>query len=110
MKDRIHYLLFIFTLASPLMLQAESSQLIDEVSAEFSINRSLLLEDFVNSYNFKCPDVITEQQLRAMLLDKYADHELNIMIESEHLKWRDTYVEARSNIMCLTTGVVSKGY
>ena len=109
MKDRIHHLLFVFILTTPLMLQAESSQLIDDVSAEFSINRSLL-EDFVNSYNFKCPDVISEEQLRAMLLDKYADHELNIMIESKYLNWRDTYVEARSNILCLTTGVVSKGY
>lgn len=109
MNKHTHQFLLACFLAAPIMTQAESLLPIDDISAEFSV-KTHLLEDYVNSYNFKCPTVISEAQLREILSDKYADNALNIMIESDHLNWRDTYVEARSNITCLTTGIVSKGY
>jgi hypothetical protein len=79
------------------------------LSKEYSVKASLL-SDFIESYNFKCPDEISEPQLSSLLKDRYADNQLNIMIESENLNWRDIYVGARSDIVCLTEGSVSKGY
>ena len=82
---------------------------ISDISLEHSIKENLL-SDFVESYNFKCPEEITEVQLHSLLNDRYGEHQLNIMIESDKLDWRDIYVEARSGISCLTEGMVSKGY
>ena len=82
---------------------------ISDISLEYSIKETLL-NDFVESYNFKCPEEIAETQLRSLLNDRYGEHQLNIMIESDKLDWRDIYVEARSGISCLTEGMVSKGY
>ena len=86
-----------------------SNEAVSDLSKEYSI-KSTLLAEFIESYNFKCPDEINETQLRDLLKDRYAENQLNIMIESDNLGWRDIYVEARSDITCLTDGTVSKGY
>jgi len=69
-----------------------------------------VLEDFVNSYNFKCPKEITSWQLEVLLDALDEDTELSVMVESDKMDWRDMYVEARSGIACMTDGAVSKGY
>lgn len=86
-----------------------TSDVVLSLSKEYSVKASLLSE-YIESYNFKCPNEINELQLRSLLKDRYADNQLNIMIESDNLDWRDIYVEARSDITCLTDGTVSKGY
>ena len=109
---KLSILTFLFV-SSVLSANQEESQRIalkiSDISQEFSI-KPTLLSDFVESYNFKCPEEISEPQLRSLLNDKYAEHQLNIMIESDKLDWRDIYVEARSGISCLTEGMVSKSY
>jgi len=69
-----------------------------------------VLQDFVESYNFKCPAEITVEQLSQMLDQVNEDTPLSVMLESSKMDWRDIYVEARSGIACLTPGAVSKGY
>lgn len=69
-----------------------------------------ILTDFVASYNFKCPTELTRSQLTGLLNRLDDDTELSVMVESNRLQWRDIYVEARSMIVCLTQGEISKGY
>ncbi len=104
--------LFLFMLIQPTFAEpaqelkpAELSQL----SKQFAVP-SVVLTDFVDSYNFKCPSEITPLQLKSLLSRLDDDTQLSMMVESNRLQWRDIYVEARGRIMCLTPGNVSKGY
>jgi hypothetical protein len=99
----------LFLLSLSVSADIKSNQLIRSLSNEFEIKIDVL-DDFISTYDFKCPSTLTEAQLKSLLMDEYADHELSVMIESDRLGWRDTYLEARSGINCLTKGVVSKGY
>lgn len=69
-----------------------------------------VLQDFVQSYDFKCPDPINEQQLDQQLAALDEESDLAIMLEADRMEWRDLYVESRSQIQCMTGGEVSKGY
>lgn len=69
-----------------------------------------VLQDYVESYNFKCPSEISVEQLSQILDHLDEDTPLSVMLESAKMDWRDIYVEARSGIECLTPGSVSKGY
>ncbi|WP_396589314.1 hypothetical protein [Bermanella sp. R86510] len=80
-----------------------------KLGAEYSVG-SELLADFVQSYNFKCADEITEAQLRELLNNLDQDSDLAIMVEADRMDWRDLYVETRSAIECISSEVVSKGY
>jgi hypothetical protein len=102
-------LVSMFILSSPVSAEINSRQLIKSLSNEFEVKIDVL-DDFISSYDFKCPSTLTEVQLKSLLMDEYGDHELSVMIESDRLGWRDIYLEARSGISCLTKGVVSKGY
>jgi hypothetical protein len=82
---------------------------VSKLAKQYEIKASVL-EDFVNSYNFKCPKEISEWQLLVLLDALDEDTELSTMVESDKMDWRDMYVEARSAIACMTDGKVSKGY
>lgn len=69
-----------------------------------------VLQDFVASYNFKCPAELSEAQMIWLLKDAPYDNELRVMAESEGMEYRDIYVETRSHIQCLSKGEVSKAY
>ena len=108
----------IFLLTSSLFLSAQafSQDAIDIDEAELKklaaqYNVALpVLEDFVQSYNFKCPQELSTVKLANVLNSTEEDTELAVMIEADRLQWRDIYVEARSGISCLDAGMVSKGY
>ncbi|EAT13697.1 hypothetical protein HF888_09670 [Bermanella marisrubri] len=69
-----------------------------------------VLQDFVQSYDFKCPDPISEQELNQQLATLDEESDLAIMIEADRMGWRDLYVESRAQIQCMTAGEVSRGY
>jgi len=69
-----------------------------------------VLSDFVHSYDFKCPKSLSHQDLVTILSMDEEETELSVMQESDKLGWRDTYLEARSNIECIHEGVVSSPY
>lgn len=69
-----------------------------------------VLKDYVNSYNFKCPEVMNEYKLESIVLSFDDYTELSIMMESHREQWRDIYIEARSGITCFSEGVVSNAY
>lgn len=69
-----------------------------------------VLADFVASYNFKCPTELNAAQINWLLKDAPYDNELRIMAESEGMEYRDIYVDARSNIQCMSQGEVSRAY
>jgi hypothetical protein len=71
---------------------------------------SIVLVDYVNSYNFKCPDEVTSTQLTNLLTRLNEDTELSVMLETDKMQWRDLYVEARSLIGCFSEGAISQGY
>lgn len=93
----------------PAFAQQDSTAQIKTLSHQYQVEHSVL-EDFVQSYNFKCPAEITRPQLTDLLDRLDDDTELSVMMESNRLQWRDTYVEARSTIACLTQGEIFKGY
>lgn len=82
---------------------------VNKLAKQYEIS-AVVLEDFVNSYNFKCPKEISQWQLLVLLDALDEDTELSTMVESDKMDWRDMYVEARSGIACMTSGQVSKGY
>lgn len=104
-----------FLLVSSLFLSAQASvqgsEQIDPKTLQFLANqfnvKHEVLTDFVNSYDFKCPKVLSGQDLVSELSKEEEETELSVMLESDKLGWRDTYVEARSNIECIHTGMVS---
>lgn len=83
--------------------------ILQSLASQYNVALSVL-EDFVESYNFKCPQEISATKLVGVLSSEAEDTELGVMIEAERLQWRDIYVEARSGISCLDAGIVSKGY
>jgi len=70
----------------------------------------VVLSDYVNSYNFKCPDEITSPELTDLLSRLNEDTELSVMLETDKMQWRDLYVEARSLIGCFSRGDISRSY
>lgn len=69
-----------------------------------------VLRDYVQSYNFKCPQELTEYKLESLLLSFDDYTELSIMNESHEKQWREIYIEARAGITCFSQGVMSKAY
>lgn len=69
-----------------------------------------VLMDYFSSYNFKCPKPLLNGQMVWLLTKAPYDSDLNIMIESTEMAFRDVYVEARAGIQCLTKGQVSNAY
>lgn len=114
MKPQLKSFLMISSLFLSLQAVAEAEQSMDETTLEDLANRYNIqlsvLSDFVESYNFKCPQELTSQNLISILNTEDDDTELSVMLESDRLEWRDIYVEARAGISCLHDGVVSKGY
>ena len=98
-----------FLLPHP-VLASEMTQIHIEEMATKSGKPASVLKDYVESYNFKCPSPMTHEQLNWLLKDAPYDSDLNIMIESMDMEYRDVYVDARSSIECLTEGQVSKAY
>lgn len=88
---------------------AESQVDLTKKAKEQGVNLAVL-QDFVQSYDFKCPEAITEQQLDQQLAALDEESDLAIMLEANRMDWRDLYVESRSQIQCMTGGKVSKGY
>lgn len=80
-------------------LESISDVSIQKISAEYSVKLEIL-NDYVSSYDFKCPKILNIIQLKSLLADEFADNELNIMLESDRMDWRDTYLDARSDITC----------
>ena len=113
MKPQIKHFLF----TSSLFLSAQAlgqdpseidTKILNNLAEQYNVKLSVL-EDFSQSYNFKCPQTLTANDL-VTILNTEEDTELSVMIESDRLKWRDIYVEARSGISCMHDGLVSKGY
>lgn len=114
MKPQIKHFLF----TSSLFLSAQAlgqepaeldTEILSNLADKYDVQLSVL-KDFNESYNFKCPQTLSANDLVAILNTEEEDTELSVMIESNRLEWRDIYVEARSGISCLHDGLVSKGY
>ncbi|MFY0640565.1 MAG: hypothetical protein JXR16_05935 [Bermanella sp.] len=114
MKPHIKHFLF----TSSLFLSAQAlgqtsseidTKILNDLAEQYNVKLSVL-EDFSQSYNFKCPQTLSANDLVSILNTEEEDTELGVMIESDRLEWRDIYVEARSGISCLHDGLVSKGY
>ncbi|WP_353348564.1 hypothetical protein [Oceaniserpentilla sp. 4NH20-0058] len=92
---------------------AEQEQLapatIEYLAEMFSIKTGVL-SDFVQSYDFKCPQALSNQDLISILSLDEEETQLSVMQESDKLGWRDTYLEARSRIACLTGEAVTSAY
>ena len=89
----------------------------DEISSATMANLSKLysldatvLKDYVDSYNFKCPQALDEYKLESIILSFDDYTELSIMMESHKENWRDIYIQARSGISCFAQGHISKAY
>lgn len=103
--------IIIFTLFLSVASWAEglSKKQLHNIAVEHELNTQVLM-DYVESYDFKCPQELTEYQLEAVILS-YDDYsELSIMMESHQQDWRDIYLQARSGITCFGDGLVSKAY
>jgi hypothetical protein len=114
MKPQLkHFLLtsFLFLSAQALAQNSNAldSKILNGLAEQYNISLSVL-QDFVESYNFKCSQELSAPSLVEILNAEDDDTELSIMLEANRLDWRDIYVEARSGIGCLDKGPVSKGY
>lgn len=116
MKSQLTSFLLISSLFLSFQTQAETETelsiddaTLSELAKRYNIQLSVL-NDFVDSYNFKCPQELSTENLISILNTEDDDTELSVMLESDRLAWRDIYVEARSGISCLHQGIVSKGY
>ncbi len=114
MKPQLKSFLLISSVFLSVQAQAETGLSIDDaaisdLAKRYNIQRSVL-NDFVDSYNFKCPQELTSENLISILNTEDDDTELSVMLESDRLEWRDIYVEARAGISCLHQGIVLKGY
>ena len=79
------------------------------LAQQYQVNHGVL-SDYVNSYNFKCPEEVTQPQLTGLLMRLHEDTELSVMLESDKMQWRDIYVEARALIGCFSKGEISRSY
>ncbi len=79
------------------------------LAEQYQVNQAVL-SDYVNSYNFKCPDELTSPELTDLLSRLNEDTELSVMLETDKMQWRDLYVEARSLIGCFSKGDISRSY
>jgi len=86
-----------------------SESMLRDMAGEYELNPRVLM-DYVESYNFKCPQELTEYRLEAVILSFDDYSELSIMMESHQQDWRDIYLQARSGITCFGDGLVSKAY
>lgn len=77
-----------------------TSHVIQQYATQYEVNIDTL-NDYINTYDFKCPKILTDTQLKSLLKDELIENELQIMIESERMQWRDVYLDARENISCL---------
>jgi len=116
MKHHIQYFLLLSSICL-VSQSAKSSDTLTEVNqaqlaflAEMFQIKEEVLTDFVQSYDFKCPQALSHQDLVNILSMDEEETELSVMQESEKLGWRDIYVEARSNIECIHEGLVSNAY
>lgn len=103
--------IILFTLFLSVISWAEGlseAQLLD-MASEHELNFQVLM-DYVESYDFKCPQELTEYRLEAVILSFDDYSELSIMMESNQQDWRDIYLQARSGITCFGDGLVSKAY
>lgn len=116
MKTVIQHFLILSSLffATHAYAEVEGSDLIDSANIEFLAEmfyiKPEVLSDFVQSYDFKCPKTLTQQELVGILSLEDDETELSVMQESEKLGWRETYLEARSKIECLHEGIVSSPF
>ena len=107
-KFKLVYLVS-FLLSYPTFANEMTPSHIQAMAKKSGKPASVLL-DYVESYNFKCPSPVNEEQLNWLLKEAPYDSELNIMVESKDMEFRDVYVDARSSIRCLTEGQVSNAY
>lgn len=113
MKSHIKSFLLLSAVFLANQALAEKEQLAPatiEFLAEMYQVRTDVLTDFVHSYDFKCPQALSNQDLISILSLDEEETELSVMQESDNLGWRDTYVEARSNIECLTGEAVTNAF
>lgn len=107
---RLLFCFFLFSVESMAQPSAElDHNQLKGLAAKYDISL-VVLEDFVASYNFKCPQELVVSDLESILNIQDDDTELALMLEAERLQWRDIYVETRSAITCLNKEAVSKGY
>ena len=102
--------LSIFIVLLSCLANANSTQRDLQTLAEQYQVSSVVLADYVNSYNFKCPEEVTPTQLSNLLTRLNEDTELSVMLETDKMQWRDLYVEARSLIGCFSEGEISRSY
>lgn len=105
------YLLFFMLVLQLPVCFAETlnAEYLAQLAGKYELSERVLA-DYIESYNYKCPEEITAQQVLNVINDPLNDTELSVMQESENMNWRDIYVEARSAITCQTDGEVQKGY
>ena len=102
--------LLAFVVLLILMVNAHSvDDKLKTLSEKFQVSHTVL-SDYVNSYNYKCPNEVTTPQLTHLLTRLNEDTELSVMLETDKMQWRDLYVEARSLIGCFSEGEVSSRY
>lgn len=104
-----HWLLASIILLSWVANAHSTEDNLKTLSEKFQVSHTVL-SDYVNSYNFKCPDEVTTLQLTHLLTRLNVDTELSVMLETDKMQWRDLYVEARSLIGCFSEGAVSSSY
>lgn len=113
MKTNLSLLVLIFHIpacfSEPLTNQSLDAEFLAQLAGQYTLSETVLT-DFIESYNYKCPEEITREQVLAVINDTVNDTELSVMQESANMNWRDIYVEARSAITCQTSGDVLKGY
>lgn len=104
------YRLLAFTVLLSLIENTHSADdNLKTLSEKFQVSH-IVLSDYVNSYNYKCPDEVTTLQLTHLLTRLNEDTELSVMLETDKMQWRDIYVEARSLIGCFSEGEISSSY
>ncbi|MEH6348065.1 MAG: hypothetical protein V7785_23410 [Bermanella sp.] len=102
-----NWLLASFTLLSLMANAISAEENLHTLAEQYQVSHAVL-SDYVNSYNFKCPDEVNTAQLTSMLSHLNEDTELSVMLESDKMQWRDLYVEARALIDCFSEGEVSR--
>jgi len=104
-----YMLLTSLALISSMVSADQQEENLQALAKQYQVNQ-VVLSDYVNSYNFKCPNEVTKPQLTGLLTRLDEDTELSVMLESDEMKWRDLYVEARSLIACFGEGKISSSY
>lgn len=110
MTMKYYALFFVLMLQLPTCLSDSlNAEYLAQLAGKYELSERVLA-DYIESYNYKCPEEITSEQVLAVINDMENDTELSVMQESENMNWRDIYVQARSAITCQTDGEVLKGY